>query len=242
MVNLDLARLSNSEISLSSGTVTQGMSDGDHTVDQDHRLCTRRGCKKPALDDADYCARCDALIRKYKRDYDKRRRAEWEAAKRCMRCGAEKRKAGRPWCSACVIRLDRIRRGVRGDHTPDQDHQTKSARLAKRLIPWANSPQNEGRLRLRGGKRGAPGHEDLDRRDLADLQRHLARYTESVDEAYGPDYAGMSTVQKEATRRALHAGLAWMARFCAEACKVRGYELPVVEEDEIDDSDDESDS
>lgn len=233
MHNLDQSRLSNSEIYPTQGTVPERMSDGDHTNDQDHRTCTRRGCKKPALDDAEYCAKHDADIRKYKRDYDKRRRAEWEAAKRCMRCGAEKRKAGRPWCPACVIRLDRIRRGLSGDHTPDQDHQSKSARLAKRLIPWSNSPQNEGRLRLRGGKRGAPGHEDIDRRDLADLQRHLARYTESVDEAYGPDYAGMSVVQKEATRRALHAGLAWMARFCAEACKVRGYEMPVVEEDEI---------
>lgn len=234
MVNLDISRLENSEIYSTGITLPASVPVEDHTPDLDHRRCTRKGCRKQALDDADYCAKHDADIRKYKRDYDKRRRAEWEAQKRCMRCGAQKRKAGRPWCPACVIRLDTARKGARADHTVDLDHPSKSARIAQRLIPWSNSPLNEGRVRMRGGKRGAPSLESRDRRDLADIQRILVRYEQTLDEAYSQETRDMTPDQRASTRRAAHAGLALAVRLGMEALVTYGYEVPVLARDDDD--------
>jgi hypothetical protein len=241
VVNLDISRLENSEIYSTGITLPASVPVEDHTPDLDHRnevrTCTRRGCRKLALDDAEYCAKHDADIRKYKRDYDRRRRAEWEAAKRCMRCGAEKRKAGRPWCPACVIRLDTARKGVRADHTSDLDHSPrnpKRERIAQRLIPWSNSPLNEGRIRMRGGKRGAPSLESRDRRDLADIQRILVRYEQTLDEAYSQETREMTPDQRASTRRAAHAGLALAVRLGMEALVTYGYEVPVLARDDDD--------
>lgn len=227
---------------LISHATLYALSDEDRTPDLDHRTCTRKGCKRRALDDAEYCARHDADIRRYKRDYDKRRRAEWDTAKRCMRCGAAERKKGRPWCPACAIRLDQMRKGLKSDHTSDLDHQSKKERIAKRLIAWTDSPQNEGRVRLRGGKRGAPSLEDRDRQDLRHIQLVLADYEEALNQAYGAEYERMSRAQQDSTRRAAHAGLALAVRLGMEAIVAYGYETPVLVADEIGDLDEEDET
>jgi hypothetical protein len=221
------------------------VSDGDRTLDLDHRICTRRGCRRTALDDADYCAKHDADVRRYKRDYDRRRRAEWEAAKRCMRCGAKERKKGRPWCPGCAIRLDGMRGRAPIDHTVDLDHRpSRSERISRRLIPWTNSPTNAGRVdRLRGGKRGAPSLEDRDRRDLADIQRILVRYEQALDEAYSAEVAAMPPIQQRSARDAAHAGLALAVRLGMEALVRYGYDAPaLVPDGEFGDSDDDDDT
>src|SRR5690606_15861913 len=216
----------------------------DHTDDLDHRLCARRGCKTAALDDSDYCARHDADIRRYKRDYDKRRRAKWAAENRCMRCGAKERKPGRPWCPACVIRLDTMRR--RCDHTRDLDHltpwrDTHAARIAARMVSVVDSKDGYARTRLKGGKRGAPSMEERDRMDLQHIRLVLADYERALAEAYAPEISALSREQQAAARRAAHAGLALAVRLGMECLVKYGYEIPTLHPDddpeEIGDSD-----
>lgn len=216
----------------------------DHTPDLDHRMCTRRGCRTPALGDAEYCARHDADVRRYKRDYDKRRRAEWEKAKRCMRCGAKERKQGRPWCPACAIRLDAMRRR---DHTPDLDHltpwrDTHAARVAARMASVVDSSDGYARQRMKGGKRGAPSMESRDRQDLQHIRLVLADYEQALADAYAPDVRELSREQQSAARRAAHAGLALAVRLGMESLVRYGYEVPVLHPDEIADSDDTDDT
>lgn len=217
----------------------------DHTSDLDHRMCSRRGCKTAALDDAEYCGKHDADIRRYKRDYDKRRRAEWKAAKRCMRCGAKERKPGRPWCPACAIRLDAMRK--KSDHTSDLDHltpwrDTHAARVAARMTSVVDSADGYARQRMKGGKRGAPSMEDRDRQDLMHIRLILADYEQALAEAYAPDVRELSRDAQRSARSAAHAGLALAVRLGMEALVRYGYEVPVLHPDEIGEDDEETDS
>lgn len=198
--------------------------------------CVRKCCGKPA-EDGDYCARHEKLQRKYDREYKQRRRAEAAAAGKCGQCAIGVVKQGSTWCAACLIRNDRLRKSNVHLHV-----ENRSARIAKRLIPWQDSPQNEGRTRMRGGKRGAPTMEDRDRRDLDDIERILVRYRLALDEAYSDDTRILSKVQQASTRRAAHAGLALAVRLGMEALVNYGYEAPVLVVDEIGDSDDDDDT
>jgi hypothetical protein len=222
----------------------QPITDGDHKVQLEIRECSRRGCKKPALDDSELCRKHEDDQRRYNREYDARRRAEYEAAKQCTRCGAKERKPGSKWCPGCVIKLDRMRRRTRGADHKVQLENTKSARVAARLIAWENSPQNEGRMRMRGGKRGAPSLEDRDRRDLSQVQESLARYGAALDEAYSSEVRQLSKLAQERARREAHAKLALAVRLGMEALQTYGYDVPIavpVDEGEIDDDEDDGD-
>lgn len=206
------------------------VTDEDLSQQLDHRACPRRGCKRAAHEDSDYCLKHERDLRRYNREYDRRRRAEWAEAKRCMRCGAQRRKAGSNWCPACVIRLQTMRKK---DLKSQLDHNVgRSARIAKRLVPWTNSPHNEGRLRLRGGDRGAPSLEARDRRDLADIQKILVRYEAALGEAYSVEVGELSREQQVSARAAAHAGLALAVRLGMEALVRHGYEAPVLAEDD----------
>lgn len=222
------------DFSISYGTVSS-LSDEDHTLDLENRPCKRRGCKARPLDDAEFCARHDAADRRYKRDYDKRRRAEWAAAERCMRCGAKDRAKNRPWCPGCAIRLDRARKGLKLDHT--RDLENKRARIAKRLIAWQDSPHNEGRVRLRGGKKGAPSMEERDRQDLRHLRLVLDDYEEALNRAYAPDVLELHRTVQERARASAHAGLALAVRLGMEALQTYGYELPEIAPADSDEDD-----
>ena len=220
------------------------LSDGDHNTDRDHRTCSRRYCRQPALDDAEYCARHDADVRRYQRAYGQRRRAEWEAAKRCMRCGAKERKPGRPWCPACAIRLDTMRKR---DHKSDRDHltpwrDTHAARVAARMTSVVDSSDGYARQRMKGGKRGAPSMESRDRQDLQHIRLVLADYEQAIGEAYAVDVRELSREAQRSAREAAHAGLALAVRLGMEALVRYGYEAPVLHPDEIGDSDEDDDT
>lgn len=214
----------NSETGIIHATVVS-LPDEDHNSQLDHRRCKR--CRGVAQDDSDYCQRHEQAVRRYQRDYDHRRRERYEAEGRCTRCGAKERKRDSMWCTACVIRYLRV------DHKQKLDQQSESRRdrIAKRLIPWTNSPQNEGRLRMRGGKRGAPSARERDQRDLADIRRILDRYEMALDEAYSAETAALSRIARLSAARAAHAGLALAVRLGMEALVTYGYECPVLAED-----------
>lgn len=219
----------NQDFEISYASVSAVALDGDRDGQRDHRSCPRRGCHRLAADDSEYYTKHEDDIRRYKREYGARQRARWLADGCCTRCGARERRSGSMWCSACLIRLDRM---PQRDQDLQRDHrQTRGERVAKRLIAWTNSPHNEGRVRMRGGKRGAPSAQDRDRRDLADIRRVLDRYALALDEAYGAETQALSRIQRDATVRAAHAGLALAVRLGMEALVTYGYECPVLAED-----------
>jgi hypothetical protein len=222
-----------SEISYASlFSVAVDNSDEDHKPHLESRECKRSSCRKQALEDSEFCRPHEETQRRYNRDYDRKRRAHWEAENRCTRCGGKDRKRGSKWCSACLIRLNRLRTSDLNLHL-----ETRRDRVAKRLVPWTNSPQNEGRIRLRGGKRGAPSAEDRDRRDLADIRRVLDRYALALDECYSAEAKDLPRIQRDATVKAAHAGLALAVRLGMEALVTYGYEAPALADDEIGDED-----
>lgn len=208
------------------GSVESVSPQGENRSDkQQAGTCVRKGCRREA-DDGDYCRQHARAQRAYHAAYMARRRQEWDAAQACTSCGARERKRGSKWCTACVIRDERQQLS-----SVNPQGENRRERMAKRLIAWTNSPHNEGRLRMRGGKRGAPSAQDRDRRDLADIRRVLDRYALALDEAYGAETQALSRIQRDATVRAAHAGLALAVRLGMEALVTYGYECPVLAED-----------
>lgn len=199
--------------------------------------CVRKACRARAEDGSDYCKRHGRLQRAYQRAWIKRQREQWEAEERCTRCGADERKPGSKWCAVCLIRHPKARKRHVDSHV-----ENRRSRVARRLIPWSNSPHNEGRMRMRGGKRGAPSLEELDRRDLDDIRMVLADYEAALGEAYAPEVRELTRDAQRSARAAAHAGLALAVRLGMEALVRNGYEVPVLAPDEIGDSDDESDT
>lgn len=232
--------MDNSEITAKPSMLVVGMSVEDHDEQRDSpRECAHHSCRRRAGKNSELCPKHEDALKRRKRDHGARRRALWASECRCMRCGAEKRKRGSRWCAACLIWLDKLRKP---DQEQQRDSPSKRERIASRLIPWEGSPQNEGRLRLRGGKRGAPSMEDRDRRDLEDMQKGLVRYGELLDEAYGAETRDLSRVQQVQVRRAAHARLALVVRQGLEALRAYGYDVPIAAGDEIADSDDTDDT
>lgn len=198
---------------------------------QEQGVCVRKRCWRDS-EDGDFCPDHAAAQRIYNATYRSGKRAEWAARKLCTSCGMRAPVRGGKSCSACRIRNPRTRFGS----VSEKVENSRKERIAKRLIPWSNSPHNEGRVRLRGGKRGAPSSEERDRRDLADIRRVLARYEESLAEAYSEDLRELTPDAKRAAREAAHAGLALAVRLGMEALVSYGYECPVLHPDEIGDS------
>lgn len=60
-----------------------------------------------------------------------------------------------------------------GENKPPAN-SNKADRIAARLIPWTDSPQNRGRTRLRGDKRGRPSRATEDRIDVEIAASELA--------------------------------------------------------------------
>lgn len=224
--------------SLASSSAPQSP-DGSVKAPVEIRRCTRRGCKRGALEDSEFCRKHEDDQRRYNREYMARRRAEWDAENRCTNCGAEKRKPGSKWCSACLIRYTNPKKSSVKSYVEINAGGTRRSRVAAATLVRFETDGFKRSRYLGRQKRGAPSLEDRDRRDHADIQRVLARYGELLDEAYGPEYRVMSRVQQEATRRAAHAGLALVVRLGMEALAQYGYEMPKLEPDEIDDLEDE---
>lgn len=141
------------------------------------RECARKLCRHSALDDSDFCDEHARQKRQYDAARMARRRQGWAKAKRCTNCGAEKRKPGSRWCLACVIKDGRIK----GASVTPPVVTTKADRVAARLIPWENSPTNEGRKgRIRSGDRGRPSVQVENRTDFDLTETELAAFVVKV--------------------------------------------------------------
>lgn len=258
MVNLDLGRLANSEIYSTSDTLAESMRNipgsasnvpGELPLKIAKRIrgeCLYDGCRD-AAPDGDYCAKHDAHERG--RDASKKRRRRQRLAKAglCVDgCGKKIGKRGRAdgsfvqrRCPACAkVRNEaakKKRQGVPGGSkdVPGSTVETKAERVARRMKEWENSPQNAGRIRMRGGKRGAPSMKDRDFRYLAELERGVAGYRRALELAYGPDFANVGREQQAAARREAYGVLGNHTRLGMEALVTAGEECPVLHVDEI---------
>jgi len=70
------------------------------------------------------------------------------------------------------------------------------------MIPWENSPTNAGRIRLRGGKRGAPSIDDCDDFDRKILDTGIERYREGVAYLASPEGKALTDADRDAARMA----------------------------------------
>lgn len=173
--------------------------DEDHKKQLEIRECARRGCDKPADRDSELCARHEQDQRRYNREYDRRRRAEWNAQKRCMRCGDPKRAKDSRWCAGCLIKLDRLRRDVRADHKVQLENGGQ----------WRPSwdGRNGTRVdRYRGSaKRGRKTREEQDKetkRQILWAIVKLEEAAEGINECADAAIADLPPIQRDAERRA----------------------------------------
>lgn len=183
--------------------------------------CVRRCCKRSPADDSDYCPRHRDEQRGYQRDYMARRREEWDADDRCTNCGAKERKTGSNWCPRCLIARGKAHRAVVKSQV-----ENRRDRIAERLIPWENSPSNEGRVRLRGGKRGAPKAEQADEMDLHDLRLYVERAADGLHLAGSPEVQALPRLQRDDAKDAALAWIALLIRAGLALLKRKRYPLP----------------
>jgi hypothetical protein len=203
--NLDQSRLyptsANSEIYPTRATLSPELSDEDpnsQLENQAPRECKRRCCKRPADQDSEFCLKHEQDQRRYNREYDRRRRAEWDKNKRCMRCGASKRHPDSKWCAPCLIRLDRMRRGMRADHKLQLENADR----------WRADPNRDGDLswnRYRGkGRPGRLTREDQAKEDKRQILWAIAKLEEAykgIDDCLAPAIADLPKFQRDAERR-----------------------------------------
>lgn len=166
------------------------------------RRCDRRGCQRAAADDSEKCAKHAEDQRRYQREYMARQRETWEKKRRCTRCGG-KRAPKSKWCGGCLVKNERVHHSAVKSHV-----ENRRDRIRARLIPWENSPQNAGRVRLRGGKRGAPSVEQLDGVDLRYARRDFDHGVEGLAYFRTPEVQSMGGMQRDDVKREALAKLA----------------------------------
>jgi hypothetical protein len=227
-------------MTLSSATRAPIVSEAVPESVQPHvekRACKRRGCRVEPRDDSEYCDEHARRQRQYDAAYKARRRAAWARAKRCTQCGAAKRRPGFKRCSACVAKE---RKALRG--SVQRQVENKSARIAARLIAWVNSPQNAGRMRLRGGTRGRPRIEDENRLDLEEVQKDFPVAVDALIDADAEYQKLVPAIQRQNTREAAAARWLLVAKWALVIARRNGGALPTTIAELIGDSDDESET
>ncbi len=203
----------------------------------ENRACKRRGCRTHAAEDSDFCAEHEKRQRLYNATYMARRRAAWRKAKRCPRCGAAKLRPGFKRCSACV---SRERKNVPAGLVKRQV-ENKAERVAKRMIAWVNSPQNAGRMRLRGGTRGRPRVEEENRLDLEEVQKDFPVAVDALKDADADYQRLVPAIQRQDTRLAAASRWLLVAKWALVIAKRNGGGLPETVAEllgEVGDSDD----
>jgi len=158
-------------------------------------VCTR--CGDPNLDDdTQVCAACRSYLRQHVKSAIKRLRKARRKAKQCAYCGkASERYA----CPVCKVKTGR---------SPRRKQTVKQERIAARLIPWENSPQNVGRVRLRGGKKGRRSVGDENCTDFDQMEKDLVRARNSDEYLRSADVQQMPPIQRDEARRA---AMDWVA-------------------------------
>lgn len=82
-------------------------------------------------------------------------------------------------------------------------------RVSARLIAWEGSPTNQGRKRLRGGKRGCPS---WDATQALDLRIAIAELTGAHEMILRGEHSELTPMQKAENRRAAMAKVRLAAR------------------------------
>jgi hypothetical protein len=181
--------------------------------------CVRSGCRKQAVD-SDYCTEHHEETKARQREWIRARRAKAKLKKLCSRCVKRQRRGRSAYCSTCLIQQSRRRKL---HVTRDVD---KSARVASRMIAWENSPQNAGRIRLRGGDRGRPTIEQENRLDVEDARKNLGAAVDSITLADSEEVAALPAIQRRDVRRAAAHQWLLIARGALVIAKRNGAELP----------------
>jgi len=181
--------------------------------------CVRSGCSKPA-EDSDYCVEHHEDTKARQREWMRARRAKAKLKKLCSRCAKRQRRGRSAYCATCLIQQARRRKL---HVTRDVD---KSARVASRMIAWENSPQNAGRIRLRGGDRGRPTIEAENRLDVEDVQKNVVAAVDAIALADSTEIAALPPIQRQDVRRAAAHHWLLIAREALVIAKRNGAELP----------------
>lgn len=195
---------------LTSDTITvEGVSS-----DVESRRCARRGCRSPAAEDSERCARCDEKQRRYQRDYMARKRQEWDAAELCTRCGGNRAPRSK-WCTGCLIATGRVHLEDRKSHV-----ESRRDRIRARIVRGV-----DGRRRYHGqGKRGAPSVDQVDSVDLRHARRDFDHGVEGLAYFRSETVALMPRLQREDVKQAAVAKLVETARRLLDVAKRHGHE------------------
>lgn len=185
-------------------------------------ICVRRYCGKPSKDDSDYCAKHHEKQLVYQREYMERCRLKWDKAGVCTRCGG-RRKPNSQWCARCLIRQSKVPHSELSSHV-----ENRRDRIASRLIPWANSPTNANRVRLRGGKRGVPPRSQTDQQDRLDVTKGIATGFDGLAMISSPEFADFPRAEKRRAEMAALDHLASAVRFLEEVLDRHHYDAEIA--------------
>jgi hypothetical protein len=151
------------------------------------RTCAR--CSRPALDDSDWCQRCERKERRRIADAVARLRAGRLKAKLCQYCGKVRVEKGEISCPRCRIKRNR------------------TATLCKdRVTRDVTKPEitADGKLREGQARRGRQTTANLDEQDLLDVIKLVTRCRDELALVRSEAYKWMPAVQrKDAERQAL---------------------------------------
>lgn len=153
------------------------------------RRCTRCGVELPDDTEHQLCDEHLEAQRGYDRKSKSKIRAERRAAGQCADCGNDSETYR---CAACLVRQNRI------PATGVQIGVDKASRIAARLIPWENSPQNAGRLRLRGGEKGRRSIHEENRADFDLVEKEIVNARKAEAYLHTPAIAEAPRIQREA--------------------------------------------
>lgn len=177
--------------------------------------CTR--CGQPAADDSLLCAphRDDAraAVRKSKAKSRRARRRQ----RRCVDCNQRSRTYR---CTACQIRVNRLRVNNGANKRVD----TKRERIAAATKISTNKSEG-GRVRYHGqGKRGRQSGAQLDEQDLRDARKDLEAGTEALGHCQTPAVKTLPKIQRDDVERAALGRLASAGRWIDEVLVRHHYE------------------
>jgi len=176
-------------------------------------VCTRPGCNQPAGEACNECPPHQFDTQKRARRRRIKNRRAWRKKRLCLRCGG-KRKQGRTWCAACLVREDRARSIA--SHKP-RHNDDRTDRVLE--------GDGYARTRYHGqARRGQQKRYQLDLQDLDDAIARLQRAKRGVMLAAEAEEQQMPRVQRDEIRMEAMSQAAHAIRFVDDALDRNHYE------------------
>jgi hypothetical protein len=122
----------------------------------------------------------------------------------------------------------------------EHNAEDKSQRIAARMIPWENSPQNEGRLRMRGGDKGRRSIHEENRADFDLLEKEIVHARKAEAYLHTPAVAESPRIQREAAWLEAKDKLALAVRYAVEIIKRGPGKHPLLKQIAVSDDDEET--